>query len=752
MFDQVLYLQVTLNQTDTGQIERFELRGGRLQTSVQTLRTIGFRMEGRAPEEVVSLDALPGVAVRYQFDVQRLSFDAPLSALKLDTAVLKPQQETAPQASSSPGVLLNYDLYANRDADQTNLTATTELRVFGIGDGVLSNTSVMRLYEGRDTDGWRAEPVRLDTNWRLDLPEKALTLQLGDFYSDALDWTRSVRMAGIQIGRNYGLQPYRVTTPLPAFLGEAAVPSQVELYVDGLRQYSGQVAAGPFQLSTLPGINGTGNAQVVVTDAFGQVRTLNFSFYGTQQLLAKGLSEGGLGFGVLREDYGLRSFSYGSTLVGTGTYRYGVSDGFTIEGHAEGGGNVSNAGAGGLWLLGGAGLLSASYAHGRQGRDEGGQTALEYTWNNRTFNLALGTQRTHGRYRDIGSLQGSIPVSASDHVIFGVAVPSFGSFSASYVRLTNDGEPSTRYGGLFWSQTFGRDWSANLSVNQNLDDAADRSIYLSASVALDGLRRASVSAQRNGDSNTQVIEASKAIPGDGGPNGLGWRVQARTGDGGSGGLAELGWQNDVGRYALGAANQGGDTYGYASTSGSLVWMGGGLLAARSIDNGFGVVSTGRPNTPVRLENRLVGQTNDDGLLLVTPLQPWQRNRVSIDTLDLPADQRVDAVERQVTPRAGAGLKIPFSITQVRAATVVLRDASGKPLAVGSTVTLVGTDGPSTVVGYDGETYLDTLQLKNRLQVTTPSGRCVVAFDYPAQVAPAQIPRIGPLTCAPEISR
>jgi outer membrane usher protein len=745
--DQVLYLQVTLNQTDTGKLVRFVQHGGRLQADVAALRDVGFALPGRDPAQMLDLDTLPGVSVRYQSDLQRVAFDAPLSELNLDTTLLRPQQDTAPRASASPGLLLNYDLYGSRDADLTNLTATTEVRAFGVGDGVLSSTSVLRFYEGQGTGGWRVEPVRLDTSWRLDLPERALTLQLGDFYSDALDWTRSLRMAGIQIGRNYGLQPYRVTAPLPAFLGDAALPSQVELYVDGLRQYSGQVAAGPFQLSTLPGINGTGTAQVVVTDAFGQVRTLDFSFYGTQQLLAKGLSEGGAGLGVLRQDYGQRSFSYGSTVIGTGTLRYGVSDRFTVEGHAEGGGNVANGGAGGLWLLGDAGLLSASYARGRQGDDQGGQTAFEYTWNNRRYNLALGTQRTHGQYRDVGSLQGSIPISASDHLVLGMVVPYAGSVSASYVRLTNDGQASTRYGGLFWSQTFGRDWSANLSINQNLGDSDDRSVYFSVSLALDGLRRASVSAQRNGDRDTYVADVSKAIPGDGGPNGLGWRVQARTGDDGSGGLAEIGWQRDAGRYGAGIASQGGTSYGYASASGSLVWMGRGILAARDVENAFGVVSTGRADTPVRLENRLVGTTNADGLLLVTPLQPWQRNRVSIDTLDLPADLRVDAVERQVTPRAGAGMSIRFAITQVRAATLVLHDRAGKPLPVGSEVRLLGAADLPVVVGYDGETYLDNLQPHNRLQVITPAGRCAVAFDYPA--AASQVPHIGPLTCLPE---
>ena len=62
----------------------------------------------------------------------------------------------------------------------------------------------------------------------------------------------------------------------------------------------------------------------------------------------------------------------------------------------------------------------------------------------------------------------------------------------------------------------------------------------------------------------------------------------------------------------------------------------------------------------------------------------------------------------------------------------------------------GNPASATFVGYDGEVYLDVLDDRNTLQVSTADGRCQVAFDYPATSAP--IPRIGPLTCIPETSR
>src|SRR6185437_8183956 len=137
------------------------------------------------------------------------------------------------------------------DGGTGSLSAFTELRAFS-GSGVLSSTALSQMTHG---DGsWSSRSVRL-----------------GDTLTAATSWSRSTRIGGVQIGTNFSLQPYRITTPLPEFMGSATLPSQVELYVNGMKQYSGNVPAGPFQLNTVPGINGEGNAQVVLTNALGQV-------------------------------------------------------------------------------------------------------------------------------------------------------------------------------------------------------------------------------------------------------------------------------------------------------------------------------------------------------------------------------------------------------------------------------------------------------------------------------------------------
>ncbi len=741
---QTLYLAVVLNSTPRGLLP-FTETGGRLQASPEVLRQLGFSAPGQAP---VFLDQISGVVVRYDAQQQTLALDVPLEQLTLPTTVLSRPQARPEVSAAAPGVLLNYDLYGSHVDGRGNLTLTSETRVFGIGRGTFENTAVTRRYQRSEDRRWHSESVRLDTRWTLDFPDQALSLEVGDFYSGFVDWSRQVRLGGLQIGRNYGLQPYRVLTPTPSFLGQAVVPSTVELYVDGLRQYSGQVPVGPFQLAAQPGISGNGNAQVVLTDAFGRMQTLDFSFYGTQQLLAKGLSDWSLGVGRLRESFGEASFAYDDRTVASASWRGGLSDRFTGEAHAEGGGGLAQAGLGGWWQIGSVGVVNAAYARSRYQGLRGGQWAVGYSWNNRRFNLNLRSVRSHGDYRDLGALQGSLPPSISEQATAGIDLAQLGTLSASYLRLRYPDGDDNRYASLFWSRSWSPRWSAYLSLNQNLDRSNDRSVYLSLTATLGNNRQASLSTQRNGGAQAWVADITQPVPGDGSAGGMGWRAQLRQGDDGLGGLAEVGVLTNVGRYALGASRQSGLNFAYGSASGSVVWMDGHSFATREVADAFAVVSTnGVGGVPVRLENRLIGVTDDRGLLLVSPLLSWQRNRVSIDTLDLPQDMRADRIEDWVTPPQGAGTGVTFNLRARPSLRLTLQDAAGQPLDVGSEVQL--PDGRQATVGYDGLLYLEDVAPGSVLQVTTNEGACSVRIpDAPNVQAAGATPRPTPLRCLP----
>ncbi|MGM3213798.1 hypothetical protein ACS229_29195, partial [Klebsiella pneumoniae] len=87
---------------------------------------------GDAP---VYLDQISGAVVRYDAHMQTLALDVPLDQLTLPTTVLSRPQTRALAGTASPGLLLNYDVYGSRVDTLGNLSLSSELRLFGIGNG-----------------------------------------------------------------------------------------------------------------------------------------------------------------------------------------------------------------------------------------------------------------------------------------------------------------------------------------------------------------------------------------------------------------------------------------------------------------------------------------------------------------------------------------------------------------------------------------------------------------------------------------
>lgn len=739
-----LYLDVTLNGANIG-LTHFTYHKEQLWANPEVLKQLGFVLPTNSTDQI-ALNDLSDVKVDYNDRQQTVEIIAPLSMLNLGTTVVNTRNSKRPKPTASPGLLLNYNLYGTQtEGDTANLSAYTELRAFN-SLGVLSSTALTTSNRHNDSDGWDNDTVRLDTNWSKSFPDKLLTVSAGDILTGSLSWSRSTRLGGLQFGSNFDLQPYMTTTPLPSFFGSATLPSEVELYINGLKQYSGDVPAGPFEINTAPSFSGVGNAQLVLKDALGQNTTLNFSLYDAQRLLQPGLSDWSAELGFVRENYGIKSFDYGNDIAAFGTWRYGVNNRFTAETHAEATDGLSNAGVGGTWLLGDAGgVLSASLAGSKNGGASGSQYSAGYSWNNNRFNVGINAKGTHGEYRDVATKYGNAPARRSEQFSTGYNSQSFGSFGLSYNQVSYE-EDTTKFASAYWSKSFGRNLSLNLNVNQDINDSDNNSVFLGASFSLDRDIYVNSSVQNTKNRNAFAIDVARSTPSVGG---IGWRAQAQhnTGDNSStNGLAELNYLSPYGEVRAGVSSNNDNYSTYASGIGSLVMMGGGLFPSRQINNSFAVVSTDSiADVPVLLQNNPIGTTNKRGLLLVTPLNAYQANKVAIDPMDLPADLHIEEVSVEATPTDRAGTLVAFNITPARSASVILIDSDRQPIPLGSEVKLSHKKGaPSAVVGFDGEVYLEALEEQNVLEVVTPDGTCTASFDYHKQGD--DIPLIRPIIC------
>src|SRR5690606_38311818 len=107
-------------------------------------------------------------------------------------------------------------------------------------------------------------------------------------------------------------------------------------------------------------------------------------------------------------------------------------------------------------------------------------------------------------------------------------------------------------------------------------------------------------------------------------------------------------------------------------------------------------------------NRLIGETDAGGLLLVNRLNPYQRNQSSIDTLRLPADMHIETTALAAVPARRSGVLAAFELRLILAAYASVLDSDGQPLPAGSTLWLETREGAelALIVGHEGMIYLE----------------------------------------------
>jgi outer membrane usher protein len=144
------------------------------------------------------------------------------------------------------------------------------------------------------------------------------------------------------------------------------------------------------------------------------------------------------------------------------------------------------------------------------------------------------------------------------------------------------------------------------------------------------------------------------------------------------------------------------------------------------------------------ENRVIGVTDGGGHLLIPDLNAYQHNQVAIDAMHLPADARITDTSMDIVPQAQSGVLAHFGVTRYRAASIIVRDADGKPLPAGARVHHVES-GHDTIIGYDGLTFIDGLAPENHLQIESGDKHCELVFSW-KEDKDNTLQTIGPLVC------
>ncbi|MBA6114907.1 fimbrial biogenesis outer membrane usher protein [Pseudomonas putida] len=741
--DATLYLDLLVNQVPKAELVPVQQRAGRLYLGSDVLRAAGIKLPGN-PLGEVALDEVAGLHTDYDSQNQRLLLQVPPPWLP-DQQVGDRSLYPASDARSSFGALFNYDLYLNdTDDGGTYLAAWNELRLFDRW-GTFSTTGQWRQsFNGAQAGASRQGFLRYDTTWRFTDEQRLLTYEAGDVVTAALPWTSSVRVGGLQLSRDFAARPDLVTYPLPAFAGEAAVPTSLDLFINGYKSSTTELQPGPYTLTNVPFINGAGEAVVVTTDALGRQVSTTLPFYVTSSLLQKGLTDFSVAAGSLRRDYAMEDFGYGPG-VASASLRHGVSDFFTLESHVETAESLLLGGLGGTLRLGNFGVLNTALAQSQFDSDNGHQLALGYQYNSQRIGFSYQRLQRHGDYTDLSRVDTpEMQLSQrSEQVTLSLNLDRYGSLGAGYFDVRAGDGTRTRLINLSWSKPLWGNSSMYLSANREVGDS-QWAVQAQLVIPFDFNGTLAVSLERSKDGqDLQRVNYSRAVPVG---TGVGYNLGYATGGNRDAyRQADVTWRLQSVQLQAGVYGSSGEMTRWADASGSLVWMDAGVFAANRIDDAFVVVSTsGYADVPVRYENQAIGRTDKGGHLLVPYSSGYYRGKYEIDPMGLPPDILAPQVEQRVAVRRGSGYLLEFDLKRVLAASIELVDDNQQPLKLGSKVTHQES-GSQAVVGWDGLVYLENLSPHNRLHVQLEgAGQCEVAFDLPQ--AEGSIPLIGPLVC------
>jgi outer membrane usher protein len=759
--NQTLELAVVVNGSPTGKIGEFVARGNSLFARSEELSRLGFLLpDPPGANGLVLLTGINGLTTRIDQGSQTLyvlaspRFIAP-------TIIGEPSRDDY-AIESGAGAVLNYDIVGTSADGKRAASGLFDARAFSrygvVSSGLLVNSSP----QNSGHEGQSVSAVRLDSTYVYSDPRSLRRYRFGDFITGGLPWTRPVRLGGAQVNSDFSMRPDLITFPVPQISGLAAVPSTVDVLVNGSRVVSGDIPAGPFNVPQVPVVSGGGTVTTTITDAVGRQVVTQLPFYASAALLAPKLQTYSAEVGFVRRNWGVRSNDYGSA-AGLITYRRGISSFLTLETHAEATERLKMAGIGAVVNLGNFALLNVagggSHFYGRSG----GQVSAGIQRLTPIYSLGGSITVANRRFGDIAAANGD-PVSTFQlNANASVSLRSFGSLGIAYTEVRRAALPKDPRNAPFanaldfaepehsriltasYSRQFGR-VAAYATVFRDFGEKKGTQVMVGLTLPLGRRTTASVSAQGSSGAHSGQVEVDRAaiVPGD-----WGFRAFASASGGGDRAMsghefAQATYKSGFGQVFAGVDHTAGHTVVQAEMRGAVALADGGLFASNRIDDSFAIVDTGTPRMRVLQENREVGRTDSHGRILVPDLRSFEINQLSIEPLDAPVDAEVTVTRKTVRPQDRSGVVVKFPVKVEHGALLRLVDRSGKPLPVGSSATLASS-GAAVPIGYDGEAYVVDLSKRNQVLVDLPDGgKCAVSFDF--KPAANQIPTIGPLPC------
>ena len=714
-----VYPRISINGANQENAIGFFAVGDTIYTTHAALQGLGIQLgEDECQAQGFDSKAVPGLPAayfplsqctllqhRYAAATQRLELQAPITRLNLPTTQIGAGQGAAPSLSRPDfSAVYNYDASVSGSSGANNSKGLYSQIRLGTPYGFFESNHAQTNALGKTTH------QRMDTFWRSVWPEQGITLTVGDTYSSQLASSSGARMGGIQVASSYNTRPWYQKLPQTLFSGSTELPSSVDLYLNGVKQYTQNVNAGPYEITLPPTVSGTGNAQIITRDALGRQTVVEVPLYDTAELLAPGLQEWSVEAGKLRLTQGSGK-QYDSDALMSASLRRGLLPRLTGQIHAEAKRNYHQAG---LALRASPGFptqiglqWSTSQYQGKSGQ----QYQIFAVQQGNNWSLSAGANQSSAQFASLGDTTNSstpfIGRTGSQkqaYVQLGWGNAQLGSFSLGRVWARQILQKQDVWS-LNWNKQLNSKTSLMAAASYDERNPKLRTGMVGLSIQLGNRISASAYAnEQNGQGSlTAQVQKSAQNVGD-----WGWNVGGQSGSG-SQRSANAGVQT-ISQYGDGSAivrsSQGGQNSWQANWRGGLVLIDGHASATRTVYDSFALVSTnGAADLPIKAQNSLIGKTNSRGQLLLPNLMAYQNNSIALDSSEMPANLRINNSRQTLIPYERSGYKIGFDVQQQYAWMASVQSADGKNMPVGASL-LNPAGQPLGVVGFDGRVYVE----------------------------------------------
>lgn len=768
---EALVVRVNLNTENKGDL--FVQRGMDLDflLKVEDLKAMGFKdpagtvqvIEG---ESHLSLRSMRGVTLTFDERTLALNITAEPQLLASRFIGLRAERRRGTLAGSTNSAFLNYALTGTGGSSvpANGLGFSGEAGVRWGDYLFLSDASTVSTATGKKL-------IRLMSSVTRDDRENLRRIVIGDVLTWSRDFSSSVNLGGISVTKLYGIDPYFVRFPTQTLTGSVALPSDMEVYLDGQRIRTERLRPGEFELRDILAYGGARNVQVVLRDAFGRVQQLNYSLYFTEQPLQQGLHEYSYNFGAMRRQYGIRSNSYGPAAL-SAFHRYGVSNSVTLGWRAEATRELVNTGPTATLVLGNFGVVNLGVAASSIEGKLGAAQHVSYNFDSRNWTLGAFVRHDGRHFASLGDPPVMTNRRYEGSVSAGYRLPQNATISISHTALATRtaaaiGTPAQpfnaialanrRVSSLTYSTPLGSikaQLTATLSrIKDGVGSRTEAVLGLNFLLERDYSAAASYRGDRQSHSESMRLTKNQPVG-----EGLGYDLSLdRSSEGGDSTQLRSNIQYNAPAALLRAEygqflNRGQRTHDQrVSVAGGIVAVGGHVAMSRPVTRSYAIVKVGEiEGVGISVDGQPSGQTDSSGLAVIPNLNAYYENSVSIASSALPMDYSLPAEVRRILPSFRSGALIDFGVTRTQAFSGKLLsrlDALAKPVEF--TEIEVSVDGKiqKLVTGRGGEFYVENLKPGiYKATVSVRTARCLFDLDIPKSAE--MFVDLGEIMCLP----